>query len=55
MSKVDVALTEDEPPIPTHTSSAEEKMKYERWTHSNKICLMMMKNSMEKIIKDNIP
>jgi len=55
ISYVDAALTEDEPPIPTDTSSAEEKMKYDKWTHSNKICLMIMKHSMEKTVKDNIP
>jgi len=54
ISNVDVALIEDEPPIPTDITSAEEKMKYERWTHSNKICLMTMKNNMEKTVKDNI-
>jgi len=55
ISCVDYALTEDEPPVPTATSSAEEKIKYDRWIHSNKICLMTMKHSMKKTIKDNIP
>jgi len=55
ISCVDSALTEDEPPVPTATSSAEEKTKYDRWIHSNKIYLMTMKHSMEKTIKDNIP
>jgi len=54
ISCVDSALTEDEPPVPIATSSAEEKTKYDRWIHSNKICLMTMKHSMEKTIKDNI-
>ena len=54
ISCVDVALTENEPPVPTNTSSVEEKMKYYKWAHSNKICLMIMKHTMEKIIKDNI-
>ena len=55
ISCVDAALTKDEPCIPTDTSSSKEKMKYERWDHSNKICLMTMKHSTEKTIKDNIP
>jgi len=51
---VDVALTKDESPIPIDTSSAEEKIQYDKWTLSNKICLMTMKHCMEKTIKDNI-
>jgi len=55
ISCVDSTFTEDEPSVPTATSSAEEKKKYDRWIHSNKICLMTMKHNMEKTIKDNIP
>jgi len=54
ISCVDYA-TKDEPPVPTITSSAEEKIKYDKWIHSNKIFLMTVKHTMEKIIKDNIP
>jgi len=42
ISCVDYALTEDEPPVPTATSYAEKKIKYDRWIYSNKICLMTM-------------
>ena len=55
ISCIDSALTEDEPHVPTATSFAEEKTKYDKWINSNKICLMTMKHSMEKTIKDNIP
>jgi len=41
--------------MPTDASSAEEKNKYNRWTHSKKICLVTMKHNIEKTIKDNIP
>ena len=44
ISWVDIALTEDGPLIPTDTSYAEPKMKYDKWTHSNKTCLIAMKD-----------
>jgi len=46
ISCVDYAVTEDEPPVPIATSSVEENIKYDRWIHSNKICLMTMKHNM---------
>ena len=55
ISNIDAALTEDEPPKPTDQSSDAERVKYKKWTHSNKVCLMTLKYSMDKTIKDNIP
>jgi len=55
ISCVDSAPTKDKPHVPNATSYAEEKIKYDRWIYFNKICLITMKHSMEKIIKDNIP
>ena len=54
VSNVDLALTEDEPPKPTDVSPAADKSKYEKWAHSNKVCLMTMKYTMDKTIKDSI-
>ncbi|XP_074560510.1 uncharacterized protein LOC141816668 [Curcuma longa] len=55
ISNVDVALTENEPEVPTLESSAAVTTKHEKWVHSNKVCLMTMKFTMDKTIKDNVP
>lgn len=55
VSGVDSALSEDAPAVPTDASSESDRRRYERWVHSNKICLMTMKFSMDKNIKDSIP
>ncbi|RDX91343.1 hypothetical protein CR513_26699, partial [Mucuna pruriens] len=44
----------DEPPQPTDTSFIVDRSRYDKWTHFNKVCLMTMKYTMEKTIKDNI-
>lgn len=48
VSKVDMALTEDEPTKPTETSSLADKLKHEKWRHSNRICLITMKRYMDR-------
>jgi hypothetical protein len=35
-------------------SSAEEKTYYERWGHSNRTCLMIMKYTIDKSIRQSI-
>ncbi|XP_074562434.1 uncharacterized protein LOC141818937 [Curcuma longa] len=55
ISNVDAALTENEPDVPTPESSAAVITKHEKWAHSNKVCLMTMKFTMDKTIKDNVP
>jgi len=54
ISCVEATLTKDEPPIRTDTFFVEEKMKYNKWAYSNKICMMTMKYSTKKTIKGNI-
>ena len=47
---------EDELPKPkAHDKSSDaNKVKHEKWAHANKVCLMTLKYSMDKTIKDNI-
>lgn len=52
VSKVDMALTEDEPAKPTDTSSDADKLKHDKWLHSDRICLITMKRYMDpKMLK----
>ena len=51
LHNLDLALRVDEPSKPTDVSSVDERSFYERWEHSNKSCLMVMKYTMDKSIK----
>ncbi|KAL6323908.1 hypothetical protein AAG906_005905 [Vitis piasezkii] len=52
LHNLDLALRVDEPSKPTDVSSADERSFYEKWEHSNKSCLMVMKYTMDKSIKE---
>lgn len=52
---LDLAIREKAPPKLTAESSAEAKAYYERWEHSNRTCLMIMKFTMDKSIKQCVP
>ncbi|KAL6312422.1 hypothetical protein AAG906_016376 [Vitis piasezkii] len=55
LHNLDLALRVDEPSRPTDVSSADERSFYERWEHSNRSCLMVMKYTMDKSIKECVP
>ncbi|RVX08125.1 Retrovirus-related Pol polyprotein from transposon TNT 1-94 [Vitis vinifera] len=52
LQNLDLALRVDEPSKLTDVSSADERLFYERWEHSNRSCLMVMKYTMDKSIKE---
>ncbi|KAH7853909.1 hypothetical protein Vadar_007956 [Vaccinium darrowii] len=52
---LDLAIREEAPPKLTTESSAEVRAYYERWEHSNRTCLMIMKYTMDKFIKQCVP
>ena len=52
---LDLALRVDEPSKPTAMSSGDERSFYEKWEHSNRSCLMVMKYTMDKSIKGCVP
>ena len=52
LQNLDLALRVHEPNKPTDVSSADERLFYERWKHSNRSCLMVMKYTMDKSIKE---
>ncbi|KAJ9682506.1 hypothetical protein PVL29_018431 [Vitis rotundifolia] len=52
LHNLDLALRVDEPSKPTDVSSADERSFYEKWEHSNRSCLMVMKYTMDKSIKE---
>ncbi|KAG7987697.1 hypothetical protein I3843_03G147300 [Carya illinoinensis] len=51
---LDLVLRIDAPVEATSESSAAEKTHYEQWVHSNRICLMIMKYTIDKSIRQNI-
>ncbi|RVW35627.1 hypothetical protein CK203_106305 [Vitis vinifera] len=55
LQNLDLALRVDEPSKPTDMSSADERSFYEKWEHSNRSCLMVMKYTMDKSIKECVP
>ena len=55
LQNLDLALRVDEPSKPTNMSSADEISFYEKWEHSNRSCLMVMKYTMDKSIKECVP
>ncbi|KAJ1381059.1 gag-polypeptide of LTR copia-type [Sesbania bispinosa] len=52
---MDFALREEEPPALTSESTAVQRASREKWEHSNRVCLMVMKYTMEKSIRQSIP
>ncbi|RVW68505.1 Retrovirus-related Pol polyprotein from transposon TNT 1-94 [Vitis vinifera] len=55
LHNLDLALRVDELSKPTDVSSADERSFYEKWEHSNRSCLMVMKYTMDKSIKECVP
>eukprot|EP00261_Vitis_vinifera_P026102 XP_010659290.1 PREDICTED: uncharacterized protein LOC104881301 [Vitis vinifera] len=55
LHNLDLALRVDEPSRPTDVSSVNERSFYEKWEHSNRSCLMVMKYTMDKSIKECVP
>ena len=51
---MDLALREAEPPALTDQSTVADKASREKWDHSNRVCLMVMKYTMEKSIRQSI-
>ena len=54
ITNMDLALREEEPPALTDQSTVADKASREKWDHSNKVCLMVMKYTMEKSIRQSI-
>ena len=52
---LDYALWTDEPPAITDKSTFEEKVNYEKWERSNRMCLMIMKHTISMTIRSAIP
>ncbi|KAJ9679813.1 hypothetical protein PVL29_021660 [Vitis rotundifolia] len=55
LHNLDLALRVNEPSKPTDMSSTDERSFYEKWEHSNRSCLMVMKYTMDKSIKECVP
>ncbi|XP_027342301.1 uncharacterized protein LOC113855049 [Abrus precatorius] len=54
ITNMDLALRENEPPALTAKSTAAHKTSREKSKHSNRVCLMVMKYTMEKSIRQSI-
>ena len=54
ITNMDLALREAEPPALTDQSTVADKASREKWDHSNRVCLMVMKYTMEKSIRQSI-
>ncbi|POO01288.1 Zinc finger, CCHC-type [Trema orientale] len=52
---LDLALREDEPPIPTESSTLSDRAAYQSWERSNRLSLMFMKTNISKSIRGSIP
>ena len=50
VTNLDLALCKEEPVI-NENSTPIQRAHHEKWTHSNRVCLMVMKYIMEKIIR----
>ena len=55
LQNLDLALKVDEPSKPTDVISTDKRSFYERWEHSNRSCLMVMKYTIDKSIKECVP
>ncbi|XP_048433469.1 uncharacterized protein LOC125474082 [Pyrus x bretschneideri] len=51
----DLTLRKDEPPTVTTNSTAEQRLKYEKWEKSNRMALMVMKRSISEAVRGGIP
>nr|KYP68562.1 hypothetical protein KK1_022193 [Cajanus cajan] len=51
---MDLSLREEEPPALTPESTIVQRTSHEKWEHSNRVCLMVMKYTMEKSIRQSI-
>lgn len=51
---IDLALRVEVPSALTEKSSAKEKTYYECWGHSNRTCLIIMKYTIDKSIRQSI-
>lgn len=51
---LDLALCEDELPIPTDSSAPNAKGAYERWERSNRLSLMLIKSHISQSIRGSI-
>ena len=54
ITNLDLALREQEPVINAE-STTEQRANHEKWAHSNRVCLMVMKYTMEKTIRQSVP
>ena len=54
ITNLDLTLWEEKLVIDAN-SSAELKEKHGKWTHSNRVCLMTMKYTMDKTTKQSVP
>ena len=54
ITNMDLALREAVPPALTDQSTVANKASREKWDHSNRVCLMVMKYTMEKSIRQSI-
>ena len=54
ITNMDLALREAEPLALTDQSIVADKASREKWDHSNRVCLMVMKYTMEKSIRQSI-
>lgn len=55
ITNMDLALREEKPTSLTNDSTEVEKALFEKWEHSNRVCLMVMKYTMENSIRQSIP
>uniref|UniRef100_A0A2N9IQK5 CCHC-type domain-containing protein n=1 Tax=Fagus sylvatica TaxID=28930 RepID=A0A2N9IQK5_FAGSY len=53
--RLDLALEVNKPDAITSQSSAGAKAYFNKWAESNKLCMMIMRLSMDKTIKNSIP
>lgn len=54
IADLDLALRVDKPTPLTNESTAVQRTAYEKWKHSNRVCLKVMKYTMEKSIRQSI-
>ncbi|CAN6546754.1 unnamed protein product [Malus baccata var. baccata] len=52
---LDLALREEKPKSITAESTADEKMKFEKWERANRMSMMIMKKAMAQSVKGGIP
>lgn len=54
LTDMDLSLRVEKPNELTPNSSTADRIFYEKWVHSNRVCLMVMKYTMEKHIRHSI-